>query len=154
MSMITQSDADAFFSTRIDVAAWTEATVQQKLEALTTASSLISDLEFSGTAVEADQLYAFPRSGTYREPLVGAMLPLSATAALRRVNYAVCELAYHLLNNDGLLDVTGTIQSVEIGDIKVTGIRSAATLPGIVMRKLRPLLRAGTASSNAVWRAN
>jgi hypothetical protein len=69
-----------------------------------------------------------------------------------RVFTASIELAYHFLNNDGILDNTGTVRDIEVGSIKLTEVVSPNLIPGIVKRLIKPLLV--NAGANSWWRAN
>ena len=150
-SYVTVDEADTYFADRLDVAAWTGASVEQKPQALVTATKMLDDLDWTGYVVSESQPLAFPRSGEYFDPRTGTAVSLSSSVPTR-VQNATMELAYHLLNNDGLLDDTGTVESISIGGINITNIRQANKLPGVVERLVKPLLV--NSGSNMWWRAN
>lgn len=150
-SYVTVDEADTYFADRLDVAAWTGASEEQKPQALVTATKMLDDLDWTGYVVSESQPLAFPRSGDYFDPRTGTTISLNSSVPMR-VQNATMELAYHLLNNDGLLDDTGTVESISIGGINITNIRQANKLPGVVERLVKPLLV--NAGSNMWWRAN
>ncbi|WP_396189864.1 DnaT-like ssDNA-binding protein [Flavobacterium sp.] len=150
-SYVTVDEANTYFADRLDVAAWTGASEEQKPQALVTATKMLDDLDWTGYVVSESQPLAFPRSGDYFDPRTGTTVSLSSSVPMR-VQNATMELAYHLLNNDGLLDDTGTVESISIGGINITNIRQANKLPGVVERLVKPLLV--NAGSNMWWRAN
>jgi hypothetical protein len=152
-SYVTISEADAFFADRLDVAAWSTASETQKAQALITATSILDDLTWIGTVVSESQPLAFPRVGTYMDPKVGYEVSLSETQVPARIINATFELAYHLLNNDGLLDETGEVDSITIGSISLTKVRNAGKIPYAVSKSINPL-RASGGISKAWWRAN
>lgn len=150
-SYATVSEADSYFQDRLDVAAWTSADATQKAQALVTATSMLDDLNWIGTAVSDSQPLAFPRLGAYFDPRVGSDVQLTTSVPTRIVT-ATFELAYHLLNNDGLLDDTGTVKNLKVGTINLDLITSSNKLPMRVRNLIKPLLEYG--GSRLWWRAN
>jgi hypothetical protein len=151
-SNATVAEADAYFDGRLDVAAWTQADTTEKEKALITATSLLDVQEWVGSAVSVDQPLAFPRVGEYLDPRLGMCVPLNGAGVPDRVVKATYELAYHLLNNDGLLDDTGKVESLNIAGVSLTNIRATPKIPDFVKRLIRPLLQ--NKGSRAWWRAN
>lgn len=150
-SYVTVAEADAYFADRVDVVAWTSASAEQKSQALVTATAFLDEMSWTGIAVSDTQTLAFPRSGTYFDPRVGTEVVLDETVP-RRVVQGVSELAYHLLNNDGLLDDTGGVVNLRIGSISLDSIYNPKTIPTNVKRIIKPLLING--GSTTWWRAN
>lgn len=151
-SYVTVTEADSYFENRLDVAAWEAASDTQKQQALITATSLLDSLNWTGIAVSASQALAFPRTGSYFDPKLGIAVDLSSDAANNRLYNSTFELAYHLLNNDGLLDDTGSVVDLSLGNIRLTKVKSASKIPSNVKLFVKPmLLKQG---SNAWWRAN
>jgi hypothetical protein len=150
-SYATLLEADAFFEMRLDVLAWTSATVLMREQALVTATSLLDTLNWTGMAISEAQLLAFPRFGVYYEPRLGYETYLDETVP-DRIVIATYELAYHLLNNDGLLDDTGTVTSLNVGQISLNIKTNPSTIPSSVRRYIAPLLKNGGA--NIWWRRN
>lgn len=151
-SFVSVADAEAYFEDRLDVAAWTEGSDSQKAQALVTASSMLNEMRWAGVTVSESQSLAFPRSGTYFDPRIGRAVSLDSDIALKRVNTACFELAYHLLNNDGLVDDTGTVENIQVASISITNIRTASAVPSIAKRIIQPLLN--NSGANIWWRAN
>lgn len=162
-SYATLDEADLYFENRIDVAAWTAASDDSKEQALIGATSFIDMLSFAGYTTEETQNLAWPRVGGVSLPSRGRDLTFSSTyewvtiadsdnfdTALKGLPYeiqlikkATFEQAYHLLNNDGLMDDTGeTPDSITVGPITLTGLGSrgsAPTAPKTVSSLLAPL---------------
>jgi len=151
-SYATVDEAELYFEDRLDIAAWTEATAQQKAQSLVTATTLLDQMKWLGRVSDGDQALAFPRCGEYLDPRLGFTVSLDSQPATERVRKACMELAYHLLNNDGMLDDTGGLQSLEISGIKLTDIRQTQKVPGVVRGHISPMLLGG--GSRQVWRAN
>lgn len=131
------AEADAYFVGRLDVAAWTAAALEQKEQALITATSLLDSLSWQGTVISASQPLMFPRYGYYSDPSAGIEVDMATVP--KRIVQATMELAYHLLNNDGLLDDTGGVNSLTIGNISLSGVRSAPSLPSHIKRIIKPI---------------
>jgi hypothetical protein len=150
-SYATVAEADTYFTDRLDVAAWIAADALSKEQSLITATSLLDDTAWTGVAISQTQPLAFPRSGGYFDPKLGIAVTMT-TAVPQRVVTGVIELAYHLLNNDGLLDDTGRVDSLNVGSIQLTKLTNPNRIPFIVKRLIKPLLCNGGA--NTWWRAN
>jgi len=146
------SDADAYFSDRLDVAAWTGATSDRKGQALVTACAMLDGLEWRGYAVSEDQTQAFPRVGEYIEPKLGRVLCMDPTPD--RILKASFEQAYHLLNNAGLLDDTGRVRDLAVSGVNLTKIEPASRFPKVVTDMIKPLLARGSVNNRSWWRAN
>ena len=150
-SYVDVAEADAYFNDRLDAAAWSdEQNEDQKSRALVTATRMLDDLKWSGVAVSVDQSLAFPRNGCYFDPRVGSHIDMNPTP--KRLEVATCELAYHLLNNDGLLDDTGSVESLQVGPVNLQNVTAAQKIPSTVRRHINPLLI--NRGANSWWRAN
>jgi hypothetical protein len=150
-SYATVEEAEDYFSDRLDVAAWTSATLSQKAQALVTASRQLDNMSWTGYLSDPDQELAFPRVGLYYDPRVGMEVALPSDVP-ERVVVATFELAYHLLNNDGLLDDTGTVRRLTVGQIDLDIKTEPARVPASVTNLVRPLMRNG--GRRFWWRAN
>lgn len=149
-SYVTVNEADAYFETRMDVAAWNTAKDDDKESALVTATSMLDDLNWVGVVESDSQSLAFPRTGSYFDPRKGYEVDFSGVPS--RIVRATCEMAYHLLNNDGLLDNTGSVFDLQVGSIKLNKIRSPHDIPSHVDRIINPMLV--NRGANLWWRAN
>lgn len=150
-SFVDLAEAELYFEDRLDAAAWTEGADSQKSQSLVTATAILDLREWTGIAVSDSQTLAFPRNGSYFDPRLGKDISLKGETP-GRILTATFELAYHLLNNDGLLDDTGSVLDLQLGNISLKEIRSPTQIPGHVYRMIRPLLC--NAGSNLWWRAN
>lgn len=151
-SYATVSEADSYFGDRLDVAAWTSASEPDRGKALVTATLILDGLDWMGIAVSETQALAFPRNVAYFDPRIGIEVTVGGTTIPVRVINGTYELAYHLLNNDGLLDNTGDVTDLQIGTISLKTIRAPSKIPFTVQRLIKPLLN--NVAANAWWRAN
>jgi len=145
----SMEEADAYFEDRLDAAAWDEAVVTERSKALVTATTVLDSLSYNGRSVALDQTTAFPRDICYFDPRLGRSVETQGTP--KRALDAWCEMAYHLLNNDGLLDDTGGLTNLEVASIKLIDLTSAKLVPDVVLRLITPLLKPSTPIP--VWRA-
>lgn len=146
------TEADAYFANRLDVAAWVDETVPaNKEKALVTATMLLDEQLWIGTAISETQPLAFPRSGNFFDPRLGINVNLTNDIPDRVVK-ATFEIAYHLLNNDGLLDDSGRVNSLRVGSVDLNTIVQPNLIPNVAKRLIQPLLREG--GSRSWWRAN
>jgi hypothetical protein len=151
-SYATVEEADLYFADRLDTAAWIAASPTEKGQALVTATSLLDNMTWTGSAVSETQNLAFPRVCEYFDPKVGGVIYSNGAAVPQRIISAVYELAYHLINNDGVLDDTGSVRSISVSTITLTDVQAASKIPFVVKSCIKPLLvNAGT---NPWWRAN
>jgi hypothetical protein len=152
-SYSTVEEADAWFADRLDVAAWDAAAIELKSKALVTASSYLDNMVWIGIATDRNQPMAFPRVGTWFNSRSGLYENLADTKTPVRIIQATWELAYHLLNNEGLFDDTGRVLNLSIGgSINLEKIVLPSKYPITVKRLIKPLLR--QSSLNSWWRAN
>lgn len=150
-SYVTINEANTYFEDRLDVAAWTTASDAQKSQALITATKLLDELNWTGVAVSASQSLAFPRSGTYYDPKIGMEVELTSSIP-NRILLGTYELAYHLLNNDGVLDETGSVRDISVGGISLNSIIQTSKIPKTVKSLIKPLQT--NSGANLWWRAN
>lgn len=157
-SYVNLDEADSYFKDRTDVLAWDNADDTLKEKCLTTATLLLDELPWAGQAVKKDQNLAFPRSGSYRDNSRNLYIAFSGTYSftadtdgeesetdlgrdLRLLRRATYELAYHLANNEGLLDRTGEIESIKVGSISLTDIKNTSVMPSVIRKIIEPMLR-------------
>lgn len=145
--------ATLYFEDRLDVAAWDSANDVQRAQALVTASLMLNEIRWVGKAASPSQKLAFPREGYYYDTMLETDVSLVGTVVPDRIIESTYELAYHLLNNDGLLDNGGGITNLQVGTIKIDSIVAPARFPNKVRRLFNPLV-AGGAGSHSWWRAN
>lgn len=150
-SYVTVGEADAYFADRLNASAWSSLTSPQKEQALVTATTIIDENNWVGTALYEDQVLAFPRAGSYFDTKLGSEIVLTESYPLRLVN-AVYELALHLYSNPDTYNASGAIDKIKVGPIELTGITETAKSPHIVRTLIRPLLTNG--GRNLWWRSN
>jgi hypothetical protein len=147
-SYATVLEAEEYFGDRLDVSAWLSASDSQKTQSLVTASLYFNNFRWLGTAISDSQSLAFPRNITYYESILGKNVTISAVPD--RIVKATFELAYHLLNNDGLLDDTGSVTDITVETINLKIRTEASKTPSTVKKYISPLLENG--GSNSWWR--
>lgn len=164
-SYVTLNEADSYFDDRMDVAAWTNADCELKEQALITATSYLDEMDYLGQVALSTQTLSFPRVGIFMDTSRGIRDYFSSTytftssdeteSSLNRdmqlVRKATYELAYHLINNDGLMDRTGSFESIKVGSIEITDVTTASLFPSHIRRFLKPLLRGGGRYWRSGW---
>lgn len=156
-SYVTLDEADSYFDTRLDVAAWNDADCELKEQALVTATSILDDMSWAGQVQDQDQSLAFPRAGSFMDTSRGLRVAFSTFTFvttneeegslkrdMRLVRKATYELAYHLVNNGGLMDRTGSVENIKVGSIEITEVQDASVFPSIVRKIVQPMLRNNT----------
>lgn len=142
--------ADAYFAERSDSAAWTSAASAPKSVALVSGTSIIDLLNYSGSVVSDTQLMAFPRIGYYYDDRLGLVVEYSSSDAPDRAIKASYEMALHILANPNILLDKGRIDKLEVGPIKLEGLRRVSRIPVTVFHLLKPML---SSSANSLWRS-
>jgi hypothetical protein len=151
-SYATVAEADSYFEDRLDAAAWSLASEEQREKALVTATTVIDTMRWLGYVTDDEQRLAFPRVGRYFDDKLGTEVQMDSSEVPERILIGLFEQAYHLLNSEGILDEVGTLDSLGVGSISIDIKREAALIPPIVRKVVRPLLR--TAGVLTWWRAN
>jgi len=156
-SYVEAVEADTYFEDRLDAAAWAEASQEQKEQALVTSTAVLDRMEWTGTVISEEQPLAWPRIGSYFDPRLGTEVILDDTVPKRIID-GTYEEAYHLLNNDGLLDDTGSVLNLQVSTIVLEEITDVSDKSSVVDSIVKPLLAKynpyGGGSGNAWWRAN
>jgi hypothetical protein len=154
-SYVTTGEADSYFEDRMDAAAWIVMGDEMKEQALVTATRMLDQKSWHGSAVDADQALAFPRQGSYRDSSRGVTASFTSTYTfvttdetdtnlkrdLRQLRAACYELAYHLANNDGLLDSTGSITDIKVGPIELKDVKETSKNPAAVSQLIKPMIQ-------------
>jgi hypothetical protein len=160
-SYVLIADADTYFETRIDSANWVDAEDEIKEQALVTATALIDDNSWIGSAVSSSQALAWPRKNAiYNDDRLGLQVTIAESEIPSRVKTAVYEQALHLINNeDVLMGQSQTFESISVGSISISDSNGDTTRtpmkPSTALKPIRPLIRKGSAGMGAGWwRAN
>jgi hypothetical protein len=149
-SYVDLSEADSYFGDRLD-SVWSTVSSTRKEQSLITAARMLDDLTWTGWVSSETQPLAFPRNGQYFDPRAGYNITLDGTNVPKRVAEAQMELAAHLLNNDGLLEDTGTVVDLQVSSIRLSTVKAPPRIPEIAMARVRPLLV--NQGSSPWWRA-
>jgi len=160
-SYVTVAESELYFETRIDDEKWSSASDSLKNDALVTATQIIDNNPWIGSAVSSSQALAWPRNNAmYYDPRMGADVTFTNTEIPSLVKIAVYEQALHLLNNEDLLaQTTQTYESISIGNISLSDsnndVARISITPSFVIKPLRPLIRRGSQGmGSGWWRAN
>jgi len=154
-SYVTLSEADSYFDDRVDVSAWVEAGEELKEQSLVTATHLLDELHWEGQVRADSQALSFPRIGSFRDPSRGVRVQFSSytftdgnneaevglARDIRLLRRATYELAYHLVNNNGLLDRTGSVTNIKVGSIALTEVVDAAAFPRTIRKIVERMLK-------------
>lgn len=146
-SYIDAAQADAYFADRLRADAWTNATPDQKDDALVTAAAFIDRQAFKGAITSETQALAWPRAGVHDQE--GRAVNQSTVP--QAVKDAQAEMALALLKED-LTEDDGSkgVRRLRAGSVEVeyAGAAPARKLPDIVRAILVPFLTdAGEGSS-------
>jgi hypothetical protein len=159
-SYVTLAEATAYFSDRLDAAAWADADDALREQALVTAAKQLNLTRWVGTIADKSQTLAFPRKGTYFEPLYNDYVKLDGVSIPQRITVANMEYAYHLMNNDGALDYSGTPDRIKVDVIELEGLQSTYASTPAMSTTVTNLIKPLEYSSNTMkpsgswWRAN
>lgn len=161
-SYVEIADADTYFETRIDSANWVTSSNEIKEQALVTATQLVDDNAWLGSAVSSSQALAWPRKNVkYHDQKLGYEITVSESEVPERVKIAVYEQALHLIDNEDLLTGnTQTFESISVGSISLSDSNNDVTRKSIrtslAMKQIRPLIRKGVSGGQGLswWRAN
>ena len=160
-SYVLIADADTYFETRIDSANWVDAEDEIKEQALVTATALIDDNSWIGSAVSSSQALAWPRKNAiYNDDRLGLQITIADSEIPSRVKTAVYEQALHLIDNeDVLMGQSQTFESISVGSISLSDSNGDTTRtpmkPSTALKPIRPLIRKGSMGQGAGWwRAN
>lgn len=160
-SYVEIADADTYFETRIDSANWFDAEDEIKEQALVTATYMVDDNSWIGSAVSSSQALAWPRKNAiYYDNRMGSNITVGQAEVPNKVKVAVYEQALHLVNNeDVLMGQSQTFESISIGSISLSDSNGDVTRipkrPVEVLRSIKPLIIRGTGGmGGSWWRAN
>jgi hypothetical protein len=160
-SYVIIADADTYFETRIDNANWFDATDDIKEQALVTATQIVDDNAWIGSAVSSSQALAWPRKNAkYYDSRMGFFVTPSESEIPAMVKTAVYEQALHLVNNEDLLTgQTQTFENISVGSISISDANGDVTRTPIksslVIKAIKPLVVKGSTGQGASWwRAN
>lgn len=156
-SYVEIADADEYFETRIDSANWFEADEFIKEQALVTATLMVDDNTWIGSAVSSSQALAWPRKNAqYSDNRLGLVVTIADTVIPNQVKVAVYEQALHLVNNeDVLMGATQTFESISIGSISLSDSNGDVTRipkrPAEALKPIKPLIRKGSGGLGGSW---
>jgi hypothetical protein len=160
-SYVEIADADDYLETRIDSANWFAADDEIKEQALVTATQLLDDNSWIGSAVSSSQALAWPRKNAiYNDSRLGMTITIAENEVPSRVKVAVYEQALHLIDNEDLLQgTTQTFESISVGSISISDSNGDVTRTPIkstqATKSIKPLLVKGSIGQGAGWwRAN
>jgi hypothetical protein len=160
-SYTTSDVADGYFETRIDSANWFSSSNDLKDSALVTATDIVDDQAWIGSAVSSTQPLAWPRNdATYYDKRMGCMITIPNDVIPDQVYEAVFEQSLHLLDNEDLLQGKAqTFESITVGQISLSDSNGDVDVipmqSTLVKNKLKPLIRGNSGAVGSIWwRAN
>lgn len=150
-SYLTLAQAEAYFGTQRDRNAFLNFDEIEMNGALVTAAQLLNTLDWNGFQEEGDFLLAFPRTMVIppRAPgnFSGRTVRLSDEDPVPRLVVNMqAELAYHLLQNEGITQDTGGLApgaGLSVGSIDLSRLSNPALIPTYIRTQLRQYLRTG-----------
>jgi hypothetical protein len=155
-SYVDSAEFLAWADTRQPATAHTDATADERIRALISATRRLDQERYKGVRVDETQALQWPRYGVEKPDIAYSVLDgpvfsestwYETTEIPQRVKDAQMELAYQFLAGNASPDDTGLegFMGVKVGSLDVTPnhARRAGTLPESVRREIRPLLRAG-----------
>jgi len=157
-SYVDLTSADDYFEDRIDSASWDAADDTLKEKALVTATTIIDERPWIGSAVSPSQALAWPRKNAiYYDTRMGQEITIADTVVPERVKTAVYEQALHLIDNEDLmLQTVKNYESISIGSISLTDSNNETTrislTPSLATKMIQPLI--SRSHNNSWWRAN
>jgi len=157
-SYVDTTEADSYFDNRIDSLSWLTSSAEVKEQALVTATQIIDENAWIGSAVSPSQALAWPRNNvTYFDPKMGQLVDVAVDEVPNRVKVAVYEQAFHLIENQDLLGgQTQTFESIKVGSIALTDsnedVKKVPIKTPNATRVIKPLLVKGGTST--WWRRN
>mgnify|MGYP000689742584 CR=1 FL=1 len=161
-SYVAIADADTYFETRIDSANWESAEDELKEQALVTATQMVDENAWLGSAVSSSQALAWPRKNViYYSNKMGQQISIANDVIPTQVKIAVYEQAFHLVNNeDVLMGQTQTYESISIGSISLSDSNGDVTRvpkkPAEALKPIKELIHRGRSGGMGGnwWRAN
>jgi hypothetical protein len=148
---LTVSTAGLILDNILDNDAWTSAATPVKENAIITATALLDDLEWNGSAVTDSQQLAFPRNIEYFETRLGSTTYIDNDTPAR-VERATAFLALHLLNNPGIMTDSDEVLGLSVAGISLGDVRKVSRIPRRILEIVSPLLKGK--GSRYWWRAN
>ena len=156
-SYVEIADADDYLETRIDSANWFNATDEIREQALVTATQIVDDHAWIGSAVSSSQALAWPRKNAiYNDTRLGLTVTIADSEVPSRVKVAVYEQALHLIDNEDLLmGTTQTFESISVGSISISDSNNDVTRTPIkstqANKSIKPLIVKGSIGQGASW---
>ena len=143
-SYVSNEQADDYFLNRVHNGVWDD-NIDIQEEALVTASGILDLEKWVGMTTSPDQPLAWPRVGVVVNTRSGWDIDLDKIVGgvPQAVIRATCELALHLINNEDLLEDTGTTESLKVSSITLVSTTKAEKIPTYIRSIYRELLVSG-----------
>jgi len=153
-SYVSSAEFASWAETRQPSTSYDDATADQRIRALISATRRLDQAPWKGVRVTETQALQWPRYGVEKPDIAYSVLdgPMFMESTWydtdeipQRVKDAQMETAYQILAGNLSPDDTGLegFRDVAVGSLKVTPnhARKAGTLPEFVLREIRPLLK-------------
>ncbi len=115
LSYCTISEAESYFATRINSQSWDDASLNDKIKALNTATSDIDNLNFSGIKADCNQLLEFPRIYKKRYDIHHNLISVIAPIIPPNIKKACCEISISYLEGVLLEDEINNMNIISSG---------------------------------------
>ena len=157
-SYATVAEATAILADRSDSADWVSAGLLVQAKALVTATSVIDERSWLGSAVSASQSLGWPRTGVrYIDPKLNLTVTPADDEIPDRVKKATALLALHFIQNPTAYASSESIaESITVGPISIQDSNTktkTVKMPKSVMDYISCLTTRG-AGGYSWWRAN
>lgn len=122
-SYVLATDADTYFETRLDTAAWDDASASNKDAALVQATLELDNDPFIGSSSTTTQKLAWPRKGAaYYSARFGMSITFAVDEIPDELKDAVYEQALHILANAAAVSSgpVPTFESISVGSISLS----------------------------------
>lgn len=162
-SFVTVAEAEDYFATVLDSSGWDALDEAGKEAALISATRLIDNRSWIGTAVSSSQSLGWPRSGaTYFDARLGLTVSPTNDEIPNKVKAATFEQALHLITNQDALQASGQVfESITVGPISLSDSNKTSkpsNFSATALSYLEGLFTGskgtGGGTGSAIWRAN
>lgn len=167
-SFVTVSEADEYFQLRLNSDAWLDGDCDKVEQALVTATGIIDNLVWSGTATPTTSYpLSWPRDIEYYDSKFGDYVTLeddrtdsSEGTIPEDIKTATCELAFHLLTNMSTIEGNSTgsnkVKDLTVGSIRMifdinSGESNFKQLPDSIYLTINKYLGTESAGSRSVF---
>lgn len=157
-SYLSVAEATSILSDRANSNAWAAAGPVTQSKALVSATRVIDERAWIGSAVSASQSLSWPRKGAvFIDPKLNLQITVAEDETPERVKVAAAELALHFIQFPNAYATSESVaESITVGPISISDSNTKSKtvkVPSNVWDQLKPLMLRNP-SSHFWWRAN